>query len=337
MSASRWTSLLTPVMLGAVGLVLAACSNDGPTSTASNANAKPRSFAVTSADFQAASMATGMQPKLFETISRLESKLEGQRSKLQANLIQSPYDLTYNGGPVVTSATHWNVYVNCAAGPASCWGTGSLTPKTFLQDYNESSMFEVVGQYLGEIPDGHFGTINELNATVTIPVDSTTGTPTVTQNFLFAILHAASEFTTKSGYNQIYSVFLPQGVDMCMSPGVCYSPDNLNSFVFCAFHDNVNFGPNWHVLYTVQPYQFVNGCAAPNQPRVIDATASTLEHETTETITDPDLDAWFNDLTGNEIMDLCFTFRNPEQIASNVYVVQDIYSNTVHACTDGSF
>jgi hypothetical protein len=332
MSASRWTSLLTPAIVGAAGLALAAWSNDSPTGTPSSASVAPQRFTVTAANYTAASKATQQRaPKVFETIQRLESKLFGQHSSISKNLIQSPYDLTFNGGPVVENATHWNLYINCPTTPAQCWGTGALTPKTFLTDYNTSSMLDIIGQYLGEIPDGHFGAVNELAATVTFATD------TVFMSDLFAILHAASQATTKSGYNQIYSVFLPAGTDMCMDANTCYSPDNFNTFVFCAFHGAVDFGPHWHVLYTVQPYQFVPGCAAPNQPRVIDATASTLEHETTELITDPDLDAWFNDLTGNEIMDLCFTFRNPEQIGGHVYVVQDVYSNTVHACTDGAF
>jgi hypothetical protein len=332
MIASRWSSCLTPALVGAAALAVAACSNDSPTASNATTNTTPEAFRGTNANYTAARAATNQKSKVFYTYQKELAKIDGQRENLSAkNLVQSPWDATYNGGPVVTGATSWNLYINCATTPAQCWGTGSETPKTFIQDYNVSSMLAVADQYLGEIANGHFGTVNELSANVTFATD------TVFMTDLFAILHAASQATTKSGYNQLYHVFLPAGTDMCMDATTCYSPDNPSTFVFCAFHGSVNFGPNWHVLYTVQPYQFVPGCAIGQQTRVIDATASSLEHEFTETITDPDLDAWFNDLTGNEIMDLCFTFRNPEQIGPNMFVVQDMYSNTVHACTDGAF
>jgi len=332
MSASRWSSL---ALLGAAGLVLAACQSDR--STGVTANAKPQSFQVTARNYTAAEAATNQKSKLFWTEAIAKTKYGANRAGLSQNLVQSPFDLTFNGGPVVTHATQWNLYIDCTTTIAGCWGTGALTPKSFLDDYQESSMVELIGQYTHVDPTGRFDKINELAATVPFKKDSVTGTPTMTLGDLFAILHAAPAFTTKTGYDQIYHVFIPAGVDMCTQPGNCYSPDNPNSFVFCAFHGAVDFAPHWHVLFTMEPYQFVPGCDLVGQPRVIDATASTLSHEFTELVTDPDLDAWFNDLTGNEIGDLCFTFRNPEQLAEHAYVIQEEYSNTVHACTDGAF
>ena len=334
MSACRWSSA---ALLGAAGLVLAACQSDNPTGVPASAKA-PQSFQVTSMDYAGARMATGNNKPFYQNAIATKKYLSN-RTASSKNIVQSPWDLTWNGGPVITHATQWNIYINCGTTPAQCWGTGAISPKTFLGDFQGSSMIDISGQYLHEDPTGHFATINELAANVTFAPDSVTGTPTMTANDLFAILHAASLFTTKSGYNQIYHIFIPQGTDMCTAPGDCYSPDNFNTFVFCAFHGFADFDTtgHYHVLYTMEPYQFVPGCDAVNQPRVIDATASTLSHEFTELTTDPDLDAWFNDLTGNEIGDLCFTFRNPEQVGLRSYVIQEEYSNTVHACTDGAF
>jgi hypothetical protein len=332
MSASRWSSA---ALLGAAGLVLAACQSDNPTGVP--ANAKPETFQVTAANYTAARAATNNKTKLFWTNAIGQAKLGESRHGLSQNLVNSPWDVTWNGGPTVARATQWNLYIDCATTPAGCWGTGAMSPKTFLHDFQASSFIQILGQYTHADPTGAFATINERSSTVTFAPDSVTGTPTMTSLDLLAILHAASQATGKSGYNQIYHVFIPAGVDMCTAPGNCYSPDNFNTFVFCAFHGSVDFGPHWHVLFTMEPYQFVPGCDAINQPRVIDATASTLSHEFSELTSDPDLDAWFNDLTGNEIGDLCFTFRNPEQLATNAYVIQEEYSNTVHACTDGAF
>ena len=80
-----------------------------------------------------------------------------------------------------------------------------------------------------------------------------------------------------------------------------YSPDNPATFAFCAFHASVNFSDVGHVLFTVEPFQNVPGCAvgkpSPNGV-LVDSTASVLSHQLIETITDPDGDAWWitNDL-----------------------------------------
>jgi len=334
----RWSFVVVTPALGVAGLLVAACNGDSPTAT-SNINAPPIQFSVTPASYAAARAVTAhdQKTKMFATIPILEGKTSGQGSRISQNLVNSPWDLTYNGGPVVTKATQWNIYVNCKTTSSGCWGTGTLTPRTFLQDLDQSSLIDVAAQYLHEDPTGRYGPVNEMQVSVSIPVNGITGVPTASNSDIWAILHAASLVTTKSGYQAIYHVFLPQGVDMCTGPAICYSPDDPYFFQFCAFHGSVDFGPHWHVLYTLEPYQFVPGCVLPQQSRVIDGTASTLSHEFTELITDPDLDAWYNDLTGNEIGDLCFTFRNPESIFDNTYVVQEEYSNTVHACTDGAF
>ena len=117
-----------------------------------------------------------------------------------------------------------------------------------------------------------------------------------------------------------------------MSAGNCYSPDNFNTFQFCSFHESVTLN-GIHLLFTVDPYQFVYGCPLPTQTRVIDATASSLSHETFETLSDPDLDAWWNALTGFEMSDECFGFRFPNLVGRHTYVIQQEYSNQIQDCT----
>jgi hypothetical protein len=101
----------------------------------------------------------------------------------------------------------------------------------------------------------------------------------------------------------------------------------------------VDFGPDQHVLFSVEPYQFVFGCALPGQTPhgVIDATSSTLSHEFFETITDPDGSSWFNLLTGNEVADLCSAFATNVFANGRFYSIQEEYSNKIHYCTDTPF
>jgi hypothetical protein len=241
--------------------------------------------------------------------------------------VNSPFDLASLGGQVVSSATSWNVYVNCPTGPADCWGTGSLTPATFLHDLNRSSFIRIANQYIGGEAAGHFG-VRELS--INVPLTGNTAT----NDDIFGIVISAVSFTNAAGYSNIYHVFLPQGTDYCPDPGFCYSPDNPSTWVFCALHTSGDLPDGRHVLVSVEPYQANAGCAFANQTRVIDATASTLGHEFFETITDPDGGSWFNLLLGFEIGDLCSSFNYQEHLNNRAYVIQTMYSNAAHACTD---
>jgi hypothetical protein len=241
----------------------------------------------------------------------------------------SPFDLTYFGGPVLTRATSYNVYVNCSTTPASCWGTGSLSPKTFLKDLNASDFIRLVNEYTGSDARGKFPAY-ELKTSTTFTANS------ATFDDIEAILISAVGKTKASGYSSIYHVFLPRGTEVCIVDGVCYSPDHPENWVFCAFHGAVDFLTGEHVLFSVEPYQGVDGCRIPGQTPhgVIDATASTLGHELLEVITDPDLNAWFNGLFGFENADLCSSFATDQQLNGHNYFIQSMYSNKQHACTN---
>ena len=247
-------------------------------------------------------------------------------SPIQPDIINSPFDLTYFGGPVVQKARSHNVFVNCPDGPAACWGTGTLTPTIFLNDLNGSQFIRTANEFIGTDANGQFPASG-------LRTHATFAHNTATVDDIVSILFAAVTKTGVAGYGNIYHVFLPQGTDMCLDATTCYSPDNFDTFVFCAFHGSVDFGPT-HVLFSVEPYQFVDGCAFPGQTPhgVIDATASTLSHELIETMTDPDGNAWFNALFGQEIADICFAFASDQVMNGRHYVLQSEYSNKARAC-----
>lgn len=312
--------------LAAVTVGLAACDGQ-PIAPVDDASIPAIPFEI-GPDAAAAAMTATMRGahRLGTAQSRIAAA--SPNSGMQADIINSPFDLTYFGGVTVHSATSYNVYVNCAAGPASCWGTGALTPATFLTDLNRSDFIRVTNQYTGSDAKGRFS-VAELSTTATF-----TG-HTATIFDIFSIIFSAVAATHASGYTSVYHVFLPQGTDMCIDPTTCYSPDNFSTFVFCAFHGSVDFSPTLHVLFSVEPYQATFGCEIPGQTPhgVIDATASTLSHELIETITDPDLDAWFNGLFGFEIADLCSAIGSNQRLNKREYFIQAEYSNAVRACT----
>ena len=329
---SSWSA---PTLVGALGLLLAACSGD-PSTAATNPPHAPR-FTVTPDGGHAASMASFSTHRTWPTIPRRPTYATAAAvpsAGVSAAIINSPFDLTPHGGPVVTGATNWNLYMNCNGSSVSCWGSNSLSPSDFLKDLNRSRFIGILDQYLGRRAYGQFG-FDSLEGTYQAIIDNGN---LATQDDIFNILLSAVGVTGQSGLGAMYLVFLPAGTDMCLPGGRCYSPDIPNTFFFCAFHGAVLFNNTTLVIYSVEPYQYVDGCRNPvSSPHgVIDATASTLSHEFFEAASDPEIDAWYNVLTGQEVADLCFVYEYNEFVGSHRYQIQSEYSNAIHNCTDAT-
>jgi len=254
-----------------------------------------------------------------------------------------PADLINNGGPVIPSAVHHTIFVNTSAScpPNACWGD----PIGFLRDLNNSDFIHVTDQYVGTTADGRYPV--GQNYVINYPV--TPGVP-LTNLDVAIIAYSAARFSGNFDFGHIYSVFLPPGQDLCFDStfSTCYSPDNFNSFAFCAYHSSVNTSLG-RVIFTAEPYQAVDGCSVrPGTPNGVlaDSTNSVLSHEVFETITDPRGNAWWNSINngifGEEIGDECsfltFTATNvyfdPSNVVLNgkLYSVQPEYSNVGHVC-----
>jgi hypothetical protein len=281
-----------------------------------------------------------------ETPRRAASQEAGAAAS-STSALRYPGDLTYFGGKVVDSAESHAIYMlpNGVCPIATCWGN----PEGFLKDLGQSDLIDVVNQYVGLFSTNRYtvGASARINYTPTkVPL---------TDHDLVVRLHVEAS-RMGSGYGHIYHFFLPKGQDICFTAtdGVCYSPDNDNTFAFCGYHSSVDFPDAvGHVLYSVEPFQNVPGCSVkPGTPngQLVDSTNNTLSHEVIETITDPDGDAWFNftsvPLAGQEIADECSffvfippssVFFDPSPITANGhhYAVQPEYSNLAHACSVG--
>ena len=256
-----------------------------------------------------------------------------------------PGDLSNQGGAVVGQAQSHAIYITHSAvgcTTPSCWGN----PEGFLQSLAKSDFIHITDQYVDRSDNNRYTVGSHVSGTF-VPY------PTVplTDNDVLAAVHAVASGTHQTGYGHIYHVFLPPGTDECFDAtfSTCYSPDNPNTFYFCAYHSSATFSDIGHVLYTVEPYQNVGGCSvAPGSPdgQLADSTDDVLSHETFETITDPDGTAWWNStsnaLYGSEIGDECqFIIFFPSavyfdppafRIGGKKYAVQSEYDNYSHSC-----
>jgi len=248
-----------------------------------------------------------------------------------------PADMTFHGGHVVTSAVSTDVFVNCASG-GTCWGN----PGGFLNDLGKSTFIHVVDQYV------HVATNNRYTLNSTFFTLKATGHTFFSRADIDSVAHSAAKLGG-GGYGRVYHIYLPKGTDTCADPGetMCYSPDVPSVFVLCAYHSSDSFSDVGKVLFSVEPFQDIPGCAvaapSPNG-QLADSTNSALSHELFETLTDPDGTAWFTFASlpeaGNEIGDICHGVANSVHdeivptflINGKRYEVQLEYSNTYHAC-----
>jgi hypothetical protein len=315
---NRLRSAFWPVALFVFAASLAACSGGGagtPSVAPVNGNqppppsggAAPYTYALGNAHYQKVLPA----------------------NEVPAITTNSPFDLVFFGGPVVTSLVSHDININCAA---SCWGTaGRGTANTFLNNLATSNIIHVVDQYVGSTANDRYTVGPDTNVTKTLP------NPLMLTD-LIALVHDSAKAAKSTGYHNEVHLFFPKGQDICLDKNTCYSPDVPATFVFCAFHNSVTFSDIGHVLFSVEPYQFVARCALPTgvPHGVIDATSSTLSHELFETITDPDPGAgWFNTVFGFEIGDECSGMEHDDMITSTFYNIQSEYSNAAHDCVNG--
>jgi hypothetical protein len=241
-------------------------------------------------------------------------------------------------GATMVFTQHHPIYIDPSScgGVASCWGN----PAQFLTDLGKSTMIHLLDtQYVPSTVAVRYTLGTQF--TVSQPIyPGTSGFPTFSENDVLTAVHNAAKLINGTGLTHLYHVFLPRGVDHCMDEGPCYSPDNLATWVFCAYHFTVKFADlPAKVYYTVEPFQDVPGCQAPTgtpNGQLADSTYGVLSHETFESITDPDITTGFrslnNPLGAVEIGDLCDFIIFGVSLNGHAYAIQSEYSNKYEAC-----
>jgi hypothetical protein len=108
-----------------------------------------------------------------------------------------------------------------------------------------------------------------------------------------------------------YFLLTPPGVESCFEAAGHKCSDGTKHAAYCAYHSYIPLGPS-ALVYANDPY--VNGLNCdygeehPNGNPGDSAIAGGLAHEHSESVTDPELNAW-HDAKGEEVADRCRTFK----------------------------
>jgi hypothetical protein len=228
-------------------------------------------------------------------------------AKARGGKPKSGTGILYHGGPIIpiqnVVAIYWASSAIYNGGPApGTHGTGAQDASLvgfFLRNLGGSPYFNINTTYF----DGSGARVQNV-VQYTQYWASNTNVPASGSTVSDAQVQAkvVEGFTTGNlTYDPatLYAVFSGSGVNLGGGFGTQY----------CAYHGHFTNGSQ-DIKYAVMPHDadFVSGCTAlngsPNNDFAADAEVNTLAHETEETTTDPDLNAWF-DRRGFENADKC--------------------------------
>lgn len=240
----------------------------------------------------------------------------------------STNDLTYHNGQVMRDPTNYVIIWNP---PGSTFGANyQQMIEQYFTDVGGTPFMAINSQYGDSsglpVPNtNHFGG-TWVDTTNLYPHAGTVADPINGSDIQAEIDRAIAANPTwqKPGLSTMYFVYLGKNIIECFKgsgntfgcfagvdstgaspPASVGSPNTVaGAGTYCAYHSS--FGGK---IYATMPYaasstQCGNNSPYPNS-RDVDLVLSPTSHEQFEAYSDPNLDAWFNDATGNENGDNC--------------------------------
>lgn len=265
-------------------------------------------------------------------------------------------DLTYHGGPIMTTAKAYLIFWLPSSGKLQDGATTTTMSSTyrhisqsFVSDYGGHGLANDNTQYtqtvggattFGKSTVTLGGTDMETAAYPTSACASSVGPNCITDAQIDAeVAHAMAAKGWVADPTHIFILFTSKSETSCFDP----SGSECAYTQYCAYHSY--FGAN--TIYANMPYAD-SRCQAsflgqhfPTSPDG-DASANLTSHELTEAITDPLINAWY-DSAGEEIGDKCaWNFgaaswdggQANEMWNGHFYDVQLEYDNHKSGCVD---
>jgi hypothetical protein len=281
------------------------------------------------------------------------------RSQARPALSKAP--LKYHGGSVMPSNTNYVIYWDPSGGAAFPAGYEAGINRYFEALSHDSGGLlnadSVLAQYGDENGasasyNSHFGGF--YNDTDPYPANGCTAAPTcLTGAQLEAELATfVQSRALPADLQHEYFLLTPKGVENCETAEGLSCSAGAGNKSYCAFHSFVELGKGAVLVFAVDPYVSGLKCAdeknLPNGNPSDETIAGGLAHEHSESVTDPQLNAWY-DSKGNEVADKCRTgeaeseYGLPlgtapdgsdynEVIDGALYWYQQVWSNEVTAC-----
>ena len=242
-------------------------------------------------------------------------------------------NLIYHGGAVMTSNTNYTFYWAPSGSPAYAAGYQEGVNR-YLEDLahdsgGEQNVDSVATQYTGEGSqvanyDSHFA--GAIIDTDPYPKNgckeaATCLTDAQIQAELKTYVHAHA---LPEDLEHEYFVLTPPGVESCFNEtSECSAGSKAPAY--CAYHGSFA-GTGGKIVYADDPYVVgIAGCDSKEHPNNSPSDAALLgglSHEHNESITDPELDAWYGP-EGEENGDKCRTFEETSEYGTPLGTAPD--------------
>jgi hypothetical protein len=234
-------------------------------------------------------------------------------------------DLRNHGGPVISNAGFWALYWNDnvanSAKTSLGYATLSAQMDAFITSFGSGANysqaprddFAIVQQYGVSINNSISSTVTNWGVLVAKERTKSSISDSGIRNFIAGLFNSRG---IPAATNIIYGVYLPPGMKVTMSGGASCS-------TFCGYHSHFNYG-GLDIRYAVFPFLDCTACKLSNLS-VADMMTIVVSHEIREAVTDPQLNAWYDD-QGWEADDKC-AWHNLYQMTNGGFTVQPEYSN----------
>jgi hypothetical protein len=239
--------------------------------------------------------------------------LSEQRAKTPEDMAQAPY-LTYHNGPLLTNAEVVLIF----------WGNDwtQADQNTLITQLNQffdyiltSPLIDLLAEY--SVDGSTIGYGSRTGTFIITDTEPGDGTGQVTdaqiQDALQNWINSGTISPTTA--NTLYFVYLPPDVVCVMSDG------SQSCQVFCGYHNQID----GTIFYAVEPFITCDGCTTGG---IFDSLTVVSSHELCEAITDPALNGWWDDSSGEEIGDICTAVTG--QLGD--YTIQAEWSNNANDC-----
>jgi hypothetical protein len=243
-------------------------------------------------------------------------------------------NLVYHGGPVMTSNTNYAFYWAPSGSPAYPGGYQAGVDK-YLEDLAHDSggsqnVDSVAVQYTNSTAeavkyDSHFaGAIVDTDPYPKNGCNAATICLTDEQLQAELTSYVSSHALPKDLAHE-YFMLTPPGVESCFTSAGTECSAGATNGAYCAYHGYIPV-TGGTIVYANDPYVGGNpGCDSgehPNNNMSDSALMGGLSHEHNESITDPELDAWYAP-SGEENGDKCRTFEAASEFGSPLGTAPD--------------
>lgn len=267
---------------------------------------------------QVGSSTVGYEPVHQGNAASAKSRM---RSRVSPQVVPAAKSsLEYHGGPVMPSNTNYAIYWDPAGAPSYPAGYQAGIDRWFEDIAHDSGGFQntdsVLTQYgdsAGEKAAYQSSFAGALTDTDPYPSNGCSSAPTCFTDgqLRTELVQYVEAHSLPTDLRHQYFLLTPPGVESCLEGAGKSCSAGARHAAYCSYHGFISLSKGV-LVYANTPYMAGTNCDPgeehPNENPSDATLAGGLVHEHSESITDPELNAWY-DSKKEEVADKCRTFK----------------------------